>query len=103
MRAVGDFEAAADSFDETADASEDALADLEELVPPTEDQATIDEWSATLGEQPALTEEFSAALRTQDFNAIKAMGPQIDALDADSDAIADDYVMVECGSAGYDS
>lgn len=98
----GDFEAAADRFDETAAASEDAHAELGELVPPAEDQATIDEWLAILGEQPALTKEFSVALRAQDFQAIEAMGPEIDSLDADSNEIADDYGMVDCGSEGND-
>ena len=96
----GDFEGAADSFDQTAADSEAALADLEALVPPAEDQATIDEWLAILGEQPVITAEFSAALRAQDFDAINAIGPEVEALDAESDAIADEYGMVDCGSAG---
>ena len=96
----GDFEAAADNFDQTAATSEDALAQLEELVPPAEDQATIDEWTAILNEQPALTDEFSAALRIQDIDTINAIGPEVEGLDADSDAIADEYGMVDCGSAG---
>ena len=96
----GDFEAAADSFDQTAADSEVALADLEALEPPAEDQATIDEWLAILGEQPGLAEEFSTALRTRDIQAIRALGPEVQRLDADSDAIADEYGMVDCGSAG---
>ena len=99
----GDFEAAADKFDQTAVTSEDGLAQLEELVPLAEDQATIDEWLAILGEQPALTEEFGTALRAEDFNTIKAIGPEVDALDADSNTIADEYGRADCGSAGYDS
>jgi hypothetical protein len=96
----GDFEAAADNFDQTAADSEAALAELEALEPPAEDQATIDEWLAILNEQPALAEEFSTALRAQDVQAINALGPEVQRLDADSDAIADEYGMVDCGSAG---
>jgi hypothetical protein len=96
----GDFEAAADSFDQTAADSEEALAELEALPPPAEDQETIDEWLAILGKQPALAQEFSDALRARDVQAINALGPEVQRLDADSDAIADEYGMVDCGSAG---
>jgi len=96
----GDFEAAADNFDQTAATSEEALAQIEELAPPAEDQATIDEWLAILNEQPALTEEFSAALRAQEIGTINALAPEVERLTAESDAIADDYGMVDCGSAG---
>jgi hypothetical protein len=96
----GDFEAAADSFDQTAADSEEALAELEALQPPAEDQETIDEWLAILGEQPALAQEFSDALRAEDVQAINALGPEVQRLDADSDAIADEYGLVDCGSAG---
>jgi hypothetical protein len=96
----GDLMAAADNFDQTAATSADALAELEALVPPAEDQATIDEWLEILNEQPRLTDEFSAALRAGDVDRIDAIGPEVQSLDAESDAIADEYGMVDCGSAG---
>jgi len=96
----GDFEAAADNFDQTAAANEEALTQFEGLEAPAEDQATIDEWTQIGRDQLVLAEEFSAALRAQDIDTINAIGPEVEGLDADSDAIADEYGMVDCGSAG---
>jgi hypothetical protein len=100
---AGDFEGAADNFDQTAAANEEALTEFEALEPPAEDQETIDEWTQIGRDQLEIADEFSAALRAQDAATIESLGVEVQDLDAQSDQIADDYGMVDCGSAGSES
>jgi hypothetical protein len=96
----GDFAAAADNFDQTAEANDEALSEIEALQPPAEDQETIDRWIEIGEEQLDLADEFSVALRNEDAQAINALGADVERLTNESNQIADDYGMVDCGSAG---
>jgi len=99
----GDFNSAADIIQETGVTTDAALADLKELVPPEEDQETIDSLFEVSDEQSALVADFVEAVRSGDDAAVQAVGVQADELDTQSNQIADDYGFVDCGSAGESS
>ena len=100
---AGDFEAAADSLAEANDGLQSAFDEVEALEPPEEDQATIDEWLSLSQEQLDQGSEVVDAVRSGDQAAIDEVIGESDDLQQRSDAIADEYGMTDCGSAGSDA
>jgi hypothetical protein len=99
----GDFEGAAVLFEETTAEITTSLDEIEEIGIPEGDEATIEEWIALGREQVVIAGEIADAIRTEDAPGIQAGLREGEALQAEADAIADDYGMVDCGSAGNDS
>ncbi len=99
----GDFEGAADLFLENADRISTALDEIEELGIPEGDEQTIEEWIALGREQAATAEGVAEAIRVEDGAAINAGIEEGETNLAEADAIADQYGMIDCGSAGNDS
>jgi hypothetical protein len=99
----GDFDGAADLFLENADLISGALDEIEALGVPEGDEQTVEDWIALGREQAATAEEVAEAIRVEDGAAITAGIEKGDANLAEADAIADEYGMIDCGSAGNDS
>lgn len=98
---AGDLEGAADVLEEANAIVEDAVADLESLEPPEEDQATIDEFLSLSDQQVEIGGQLADAIREGgDQATVQDIGAQADDLEQQSDAIADDYGLTDCGSAG---
>ena len=95
----GDTEGAADVMSEGNEKVSSTLDELEALVPPEEDQATLDEYFDLQDEQRDLSDQVIDAVRDGDQQTMNDIGDQIDASQTKSDTIADDYGMTECGSA----
>lgn len=99
----GDFEGAADLFLENANRISTALDEIEELGIPEGDEQTIEEWVSLGRDQAATAEEVAEAIRVEDGAAISAGIEEGEANLAEADAIADEYGMIDCGSAGNDA
>jgi hypothetical protein len=96
----GDFAAAADEFDGITDETERVIAEIDQLEVPEGDEQTIDEWLELGREQVVVAGEVSDAIRARDAQAINAGVEEGEELSTQADEIADDYGMVDCGSAG---
>ena len=97
-----DLEAAADLLTEGNTTVEDAIAEIEALEPPEEDQATVDEFIELSHQQADLGTELADAVRAGDGATIDELSAQANDLEEQSDTLADDYGMVDCGSASDD-
>jgi hypothetical protein len=95
-----DLEAAADVVAENAGMMDAAVEEFATLTPPEEDQETIDEFVSLSREQVEVANELAEAIRADDEAAVKAADEEGTALDDEADAIADEYGMLDCGSAG---
>ena len=51
-------------------------------------------------EQVELSAELAEAIRADDGAAVEEISAEGDAIEAESDALADEYGFVDCGSAG---
>lgn len=100
---AGDVDGAADILAEGSDITKDAFDEIEALEPPEEDQATIDEFISLSQQQIDLGDQIVDAIRAGDDAAIDDLSAQAEDLEQQSDAIADEYGMVDCGSASNDS
>lgn len=96
---------AAESIEEFAELAasaveiqEDGLADLKELKPPEEDQATIDEALALLDQQLALSQQIQEAAAAGDEAKVEELIAQIEPIDSEADQLAVEYGLTECGS-----
>jgi hypothetical protein len=99
----GDFDGAADLFIETTDEITTSLDEIEAIGIPEGDEETIDEWISLGREQVVIAGEIAESIRAEDAPAIQAGLKEGEALQKEADAIADDYGMIDCGSAGNDS
>jgi hypothetical protein len=99
----GDFEGAAVLFEETTAEITTSLDEIEEIGIPEGDEATIEEWIKLGREQVVVAGEIADAIRIEDAPGIRAGLREGEALQAEADTIADEYGMVDCGSAGNDS
>ena len=98
-----DFETAGDLFAENASNMEASIDEFAELTPPADDQATIDEFVDLSRQQVDIANELADAIRENDDAAASAASEEGGSLDEQSDAIADEYGLTECGSQGDDS
>lgn len=98
-----DLETAADIVADNGDLISEGIDEFEALEPPEEDQETIDEFVALSREQVELSDELADAIRADDGAAVEEISAEGDAIEAESDALADEYGMVDCGSAGDDA
>ena len=98
-----DFEGAAQLFEETTAEITSSLDEIEEIGVPEGDEETIDEWVALGREQVVIAGDIADAIRAEDGPAIEASVAEGEALQSEADAIADEYGMVDCGSAGNES
>lgn len=96
----GDFASAADQFEGIAAEIEKAIDQIDELEPPAEDRATIDEWLQLGRDQVAVAGDVADAIREEDVEAISAGVAEGERIETEADAIADEYGMSDCGSAG---
>jgi hypothetical protein len=96
----GDFDAAADEFDGITAETEKVIAEIDDLEVPEGDEETIDEWLQLGRDQVVVANEVSDAIRARETEAINAGVAEGEDLSARADEIADDYGMVDCGSAG---
>ena len=99
----GDFEGAAVLFEEATAEISTSLDEIEEIGAPEGDEETIDEWIALGREQVVIAGDIADAVRAEDAPAIQASLAEGQALRDEADAIADEYGMVDCGSAGDES
>lgn len=99
----GDFEGAAKLFEETTAGITTSLDDIEALGAPEGDEQTIDEWIALGREQAVIAGDVAESIRIQDAPGITAGVNEGEAVQQEADAVADDYGMVDCGSAGNNS
>ena len=97
---ANDLEAAADVVAENGEQISEGIDEFEALEPPEEDQETIDEFLALSREQVELSAELAEAIRADDGAAVEEISAEGDAIEAESDALADEYGFVDCGSAG---
>ena len=97
---AGDLETAAQVFEGQGNAMSDAIDEIESLDVPSEDQATIDEFIALSRDQVDVTLEAADAIRNGDRQAFESAIADGEALEAQSDELADGYGLVDCGSAG---
>ena len=97
---AGDNEAAADLVEENTEATIAMIDEIDELNPPEEDQATIDELFAISDEQQALAGDLADTVRAGDQAGTEQVSSELSALSDEFNAIADEYGFVDCGSAG---
>jgi len=97
---AGDNEAAADLVEENTEATVAMIDEIDEMVPPEEDQETIDELFAISDEQQGLAGDLADSVRAGDQATTDQIGAELDALNDEFNAIADEYGFVDCGSAG---
>jgi len=99
----GDFEGAATLFEEITAGITTSLDDIVALGAPEGDEQTVDDWVA-LGRQQVVTAgDVADSIRIQDTPGITAGVSEGEAVQKEADAIADDYGMIDCGSAGNNS
>lgn len=96
--AENDFEAAADAFQENADAMAESIDSVEALQPPEEDQATIDEFISLSRDQHAQAEDLADALRAEDNAGVQAASTAGSEADRQADEIALEYGLTDCVS-----
>lgn len=99
----GDLEGAADLFIETTDGITTALDDIVALGAPEGDEETINDWVALGREQVVVAGDIAESVRADDGPAIEAALAEGEALQDEADIVADEYGMIDCGSAGNDS
>ena len=97
-----DFDTVADLYDELATGLSQGLDEIEALGSPEGDEQTIDQWLALGRETVAIAGEIEDLFRAQDTDAVEAALEEGRKIASESDSIADDYGMVDCGSAGND-
>ncbi len=97
---AGDFDAAAELIEEADATTSEATDEIKALEPPEEDQATVDELFELTDQQEALVPDLIEAVRAGDNAAVTEVADEAEALDTQTNAIADEYGFVDCGSAG---
>ena len=96
----GDLDSAATVFEDQADGMSQAVDDMEALDVPDGDEETISQFIDLSRQQVDVTREAAEAIRNGDKQALNAAITKGDGLDAQSDQIADEYGLTDCGSAG---
>jgi ketosteroid isomerase-like protein len=95
-----DMETAGDLFAANAEQMDVAVEEFADLTPPEADQETIDKFVSLSREQVDAAFELADAIAANDEQAVQAIDEEARGLDAEADLIADEYGMVDCGSAG---
>jgi len=105
VAAIGanDIETAADIIAANGDLISEGVDQVEALEAPEEDQETIDEFISISREQADLLAELADAVRADDGAAVEEISAEGETIQAESDALADEYGMVDCGSAGNEA
>jgi hypothetical protein len=96
----GDLEGAAQIFEENAAAINDGIDEIEAIGLPEGDEETIESWFDLGRQQADIAGEMADAIAADDGQALDAALAEGDQIQQEADAIADDYGMVDCGSAG---
>ncbi|HTU14249.1 MAG TPA: hypothetical protein VMF31_03555 [Solirubrobacterales bacterium] len=99
----GDLDAAADLIADSNTTIQDAIDEIAALEPPEDDQATIDEFLSLSDDQADVAGQVEDAIRAGDNETLNELGTQADKLQKESDALADDYGFIDCGSAANDA
>jgi hypothetical protein len=94
-----DLDAAASAFEKNGEEIGAAVEEFSQIDPPSEDQATIDEFVALSRKQVDLAGETADAIRNNDEQAFKELADESSQADEEADAIADEYGLLGCGSA----
>lgn len=100
---AGDYQAASDTLAEGNDSLNSALDELAGLEPPEADQAKIDEFLSLSQSQAEISGKLVGAAADGDSATLTSEAAKIAPLEKQSDAIADDYGMTDCGSAANDA
>jgi hypothetical protein len=98
-----DLATAASVFEDNAAAINTGLDEIEDIGIPDGDQETLDEWISLGRQQADLASEVADAVANGDGNTVQAKIEEGDRIQTEADRIADDYGMVDCGSAGSPS
>lgn len=99
----GDTEAAADSLAASRELIGEGIEKLADLEGPEADQEFTDKFNDLNEQQLDVSEQAVEALRAEDFKALEEHGNELSKLSDESDALADEYGMSDCGSAGSEA
>ncbi|MDQ5895238.1 MAG: hypothetical protein QG596_1499 [Actinomycetota bacterium] len=95
----GDLEAAAVVFEDQADAMSTAIDEMEALEVPSDSQENVDQFIALSRDTADVTLEAADAIRNDDRQGLEAAVAEGDALDAESDALAEEIGLTDCLSS----
>ena len=93
---AGDLETGAIIFEEQADAMSTAIDEMEALEVPSDSQESFDEFIALSRDTVDVTLVAADAIRADDGQALDAAVAEGDALDAESDAVAEELGFTDC-------
>jgi hypothetical protein len=97
---AGDLEGAAQLFEENAAAINEGIDEIEAIGLPEGDEETIEGWFELGRQQADVAAEMADASAADDGQALDAALEEGNQIQEEADAIADEYGMVDCGSAG---
>ena len=95
----GDLETAATVLEDQADAMSAAIDEMEALEVPSDSQENVDQFIALSRDTADVTLEAADAIRNDDRQGLEAAVAEGDALDAESDALAEEIGLTDCLSS----